>query len=157
MRGKHRNRILTCPAEWSKSHEADVSERLDRKFNIAYPNVHQISKHMTFSQKKLARKEKWMTNAETESSTYYQRQGHRTNTREHIEGLNRKWFARQQPRLRVSVARHLGFLSSLRMWLRAREEERNFNCAGHAFVKNEVNQWFCIKNKKKPYSDPRHF
>lgn len=34
--------------------------------NITYPKVHQISKHITFNQKKLAKKEKWMMNAETE-------------------------------------------------------------------------------------------
>jgi len=32
---------------------------------IAYPNVHQMSKHITFSQKKLAKNEKWMMKAET--------------------------------------------------------------------------------------------
>ena len=31
-----------------------------------HPNVHQISKHITFSQKKLARNEKWMMKAVTQ-------------------------------------------------------------------------------------------
>lgn len=32
-----------------------------------YPNVHQMSKHITFNQKKLAKNEKWMTKAETKN------------------------------------------------------------------------------------------
>lgn len=41
-------------------------EVLHAYVNITYPKVHQISKHITFNQKKLAKKEKWMMNAETE-------------------------------------------------------------------------------------------
>lgn len=43
-----------------------IELKYSKREKLTYPNVHQISKHITFNQKKLAKKEKWMTNAETE-------------------------------------------------------------------------------------------
>lgn len=43
-----------------------INELNNKREKLTYPNVHQMSKHITFNQKKLAKKEKWMMNAETE-------------------------------------------------------------------------------------------